>query len=1578
MSTRRQVSVWCTAALLGWAAGCAAGDDGNGAAGGPGDETTDPTKPRPERTYNAALRVNEATIATRSQADGLHVRIPVTVGSGSAARATLQVTLTGLDSLDGPTASTSFPLTQGDQGVEVVLPDATLPDDQADQVLQLVRYRVTGAGPVVFGARSLYHTVPKLGLRLWAPDRMDAGSSTAVRVWATDLLTGDPLAGVDVTVGGQTATTDVAGQTELRVDAPADATAPLDVSARIAVDGVPAQVTRQIAVVPPGAPRLLASTDKPLYRPGQTMHIRALALAAKDLRPVADRPVVIEVMDGKENKVFQEQTVTDAYGVASLTAPLASHVNLGTYTIKAIMGDVEYVRTVEVSEEKLPKFAVTVALDAPYFAPGAPVTGVVKARYFFGKAVVGGSVTLQMGGTTLTGTTNAEGLMPFELTPAFASPITVTVQDTAGFSVTREANVTIAKPALNIQVIAESAVALPGVPVRAFVRATGPTGGPMAATCTASDTGVPTLVLDGSGIGVLEISGETTLTCEAGGLTGTAQVALPPTRVGGLIVRADRAIYDAGAPIALTVRADGVSEVYLDRVHRGRIVASTKLALTEGTATWDVTPDPSETGLLTFTAYHVGGDAQPVSAERLVYVRRAGASVSLTMDKSTYLPGGEAKLTFQVKDDSGQGKAAAIGVTIADEAVFALAGGVGAADVAGYFLFDDAPTAVRPHAMSPPTDSGQIAAALGLAGAQGEGASLVGVTAASLAATSRDLAHLQLNALADAFMTEAEAMVDQGTLTADNAVLVLTAMAPADYWGQPLGVTVTVPSSSYASYARVELRSSGADELTDTADDWSRERSIFLSSMDYTRGADAASSPQDASASGPGGNGGTTGGGTGGTGEPSEPAAKPRTEFPETLYVNPALITDGTGKAEVTIPLADAITEWRVSMIANTAGGLVASGLGGITVFQDFFVDADLPRRLTQNDVLSLPVGVFNFSDLPQEVTVTVTPAPWFTLLSGGSQTLSLSAGQSAATPFMIEVLEAGYHELHIAAKTSAFADAVVKTVQVVPDGQRIDLSQSGPLEATKSATVTFPPGAISGGNDAVLKIMGGPSAQLLDGVDALLDSPRGCFEPMMNSTWINALVLDYLAWTGQDSPALVATARANLTDGVQQCLTFECTGGGFTWFGNPDPAHPILTAFGLIMFRDIVGVGAPVDERMVARAQSWLLGQQDGTGAWFTTEGTKNQALPWDRLRTTCIALWGLSASDPGEPGPLGKAVSYVRAAVDNDVDTYTLAMCANALLSAAPGDVANDALLAELLGRAHTEGETTYWDSDYPGVTYASGDVIQVETTALVLQALLSLETPPVIVESGLKFVAGKKSPDGNFLSTQGTIQALRAFVMAAKLAADGTNMDVVVRAGDQVLFSGHVDKTNRDVVNLIGLGELAAAGDVPLTIELSGEGKLYYQLASRHYLPWDPGTRRVGPLTDIQMTWAPVALAVGESTTATVTVTTTGADGAGPGDMPMVEFGIPPGFDADLSPLDDRVKSDPMVARYEVKGDRVQIYLHEIPAVEGVKAFEISIPMSPRFPMTVTTAAARTWPFYEPKKVSESLPVVLTVSE
>ena len=113
---------------------------------------------------------------------------------------------------------------------------------------------------------------------------------------------------------------------------------------------------------------------------------------------------------------------------------------------------------------------------------------------------------------------------------------------------------------------------------------------------------------------------------------------------------------------------------------------------------------------------------------------------------------------------------------------------------------------------------------------------------------------------------------------------------------------------------------------------------------------------------------------------PQQAAPHVRSYFPEALYINPEIITDAQGNANISIPVADSITTWRMAMLASTVSGALGSATASLKVFQDFFVDLDLPVTLTQGDQVSLPIAVYNYSGKSGQVSLKLKREDWFSL----------------------------------------------------------------------------------------------------------------------------------------------------------------------------------------------------------------------------------------------------------------------------------------------------------------------------------------------------------------------------------------------------------------------------------------------------------------------------------------------------------------------------------------------------------------------------------------------------------------------
>ena len=214
--------------------------------------------------------------------------------------------------------------------------------------------------------------------------------------------------------------------------------------------------------------------------------------------------------------------------------------------------------------------------------------------------------------------------------------------------------------------------------------------------------------------------------------------------------------------------------------------------------------------------------------------------------------------------------------------------------------------------------------------------------------------------------------------------------------------------------------------------------------------------------------------------------------FPETLYWNPQAISDAAGRVTLDVPLADSITTWRVSAQASTKAGALGGLTAGLRVFQDFFVDLDLPVALTQNDEIAAPVSVFNYLAQKQEVRLELKQESWFDLLDQPTKTLTIGPNDVTAVYFRIRAREFGRQRLTVTAWGQKMSDAVAREVRVLPDGKEIRRTTGDWLRDGAAGVVRIPANAIHGATKIEVKVYPGLFSQVVEGLDGLLRMPFG------------------------------------------------------------------------------------------------------------------------------------------------------------------------------------------------------------------------------------------------------------------------------------------------------------------------------------------------------------------------------------------------------------------------------------------------------------------------------------------------------
>jgi uncharacterized protein YfaS (alpha-2-macroglobulin family) len=637
----------------------------------------------------------------------LHVTIPYRAGHPGAGQLTVEV-LTPEDEILGRVERrVEAGAVPGTWSQDVPLSKA-LPLE--DLVWHRVRYRFTYSGqqePAFAGMDSISSILRRPVVHILGQQSYLAGGNAAVRVIVTDARN-NPVAGAStLRIEGARGQLLFSGRLNARGTAEAQFRLPAGVtgvySLRYAVETPigAAEYNEQVRLEDKAS--ILLTTEKPIYQPGQTMHVRALALDRSRHEATANRALTFEVEDARGNKVFKKATQTDKFGIASAEFGLADEVNLGTYHVRALMGDNRAELALNVERYVLPKFKVAVefAKAAHGYRPGDHVTGTVRANYFFGKPVDRSEVSVKASGmdvemfqaASVSGKTDADGAYRFDLRlPSYFAGrphtqgaarvlIEATVKDSAGHAETRGEPVTVSDSPLLITAAPEGGTMAPHLENQVFVLTSYADGAPAVTDLTvhAQGNADQKVKTDAGGVALVRLKDADNIRVQASDGAGNRLSTTVPLELrqgeDQVLLRAERAVYRAGDQMRLRIFSTKQGgSVYLDIVKEGQTVLTRDLDLVNGQAELALTATPDLAGTLDCNAYLFGRDARPVGDHRLLFVQPADElKVETVVESASYKPGDDARIRFRVTNSRGQGVQAALGLQVVDEAVFALA-----------------------------------------------------------------------------------------------------------------------------------------------------------------------------------------------------------------------------------------------------------------------------------------------------------------------------------------------------------------------------------------------------------------------------------------------------------------------------------------------------------------------------------------------------------------------------------------------------------------------------------------------------------------------------------------------------------------------------------------------------------------------------------------------------------------------------------------------------------------------------------------------------------------------------------------
>lgn len=883
-------------------------------------------------------------------------------------------------------------------------------------------------------------------------------------------------------------------------------------------------------------------TDRPVYRPGHTVHIKAVVRREKDDRLIlpAERSLRLRVMGDSDNVVLQKDLPVSAHGTLATDLTLADDAALGYYRIEIVGANGEAYDTSNgsfyVEEYKKPEYKVTVTADQERVLQGDKIRAVIEAKYFFGEPVAGARVTYSVQ------TQFHYWWDDYDESDASGGEDASDAE--GGDAEAADANAYYGGPELQEQEGTLDADGRLTVSLPTRIEATGRDAD---YRIVARVTDAANREITGSGK-VLATYGSFRITVEP-----TSYVAESGKPVQVKVTTKD---YD-NKPIQTAVHLNVLLSHWSDsgRVWvKNNVTAADALTGADGQAL--VTLNLSGAGDFEVQASAVTPERRTVKDSTFIWLwggasewYRPNSKLQLIADKKVYSVGDTAHLLLVSGLQEGYAVVTAEGNSLHTRQLLHFTSESQAFDVP--------------------------------IGAQAEPNLIVTATVINN----------------DQLLTAQKSL--KVPPVAETLNITATPSKPTYLPGEKGSFDVFIrdakgnPVAADFSFSEVDeaIYSIHPDESGDIVKYFYAQKYLYLDPQSsftfYFTGEAGLKSPMLA--------------GLGdGLYHPRLTEVKPgsdlvvpkvRKAFPDTAYWSPDVRTGADGHATVAFTYPDSLTTWRTTIRAMTDDGKAGGVVTRIVVRKNLIVRLAAPRFFRQGDETVVRVIAHNYLQTTKEVTFALD-VKGLAVLSGETQKITIPARGESHADWRLRSMNVGEADLTAKALSNEESDALEQTIAVKAFGVKQSKASSGEIEAgATQAAVQYNYG---GGVDAATRgitVTLSPSiaGTVFDALDYLTEFPWGCTEQTMSGFVPDLVVAQSVDRLHLKSPIDRKTLNEMVKSGLERLYSYQHEDGGWGWWPD-DQSRVFMTAYVISGMAQAKGAGYEVDENRVMNGRNWLI----------------------------------------------------------------------------------------------------------------------------------------------------------------------------------------------------------------------------------------------------------------------------------------------------------------------------------------------------------------------------------------------------
>lgn len=570
-----------------------------------------------------------------------------------------------------------------------------------------------------------------------------------------------------------------------------------------------------------------------------------------------------------------------------------------------------------------------------------------------------------------------------------------------------------------------------------------------------------------------------------------------------------------------------------------------------------------------------------------------------------------------------------------------------------------------------------------------------------------------------------------------------------------------------------------------------------------------------------------------------------RTNLQDTAYWKASVTTAADGSARVSVPLPDNLTTWRVTVKGATADTKVGEAISDVLVTKPLLIQPVLPLFLLQGDTASPAAIVHNYTGSDQEVDVRLTvtgttfvDATGVTTSTDGtqqtsSQHVTVKAGDQAKVQWNVKAGTNPRAGFTIAARSAnnGPSDAIGQDIPINPFVTPEVTAASGQVTTSLSQTLLIPYGVDTNIGALNISLNATLAGSALDGVQYNIDFLYSDTEQTVSRFLPLLYVEDTFKAAGQKSPYSDQLASI-VSSSVQRLYDLQHKDGGWGYWeeGSYSPDYPYITAYALEGLLKARAAGFSVDSKVIDSGVQYLKDKL----AKATDSGSGDYTGINDLNTIAYILDVMAQAGDNTAPARL----TQLSEGTQDKLTVFGRAHLVLGLLHSGQKDVANRAL-QPLVSAVKLQGSAlAHWEDPRDTPYYYINMYSDTRDTALATQAVLAVNPDDQLATQAVAWLMQQRGADAHWASTQETSQVI--IMLAQYVAAKKellANFSYSVKFNGQSLADGKFDQSSLTDTKKLAVQIKDMLINQTNTLEISrdgGQGPLYYNLSLRYFIP------------------------------------------------------------------------------------------------------------------------------------------------